>query len=49
MAVKGLYGFGFAYPHKVILPDGEIEDNVGLYKFGNTAKKWMSKMWGKIF
>ena len=41
--IKGLYGFGLAFPQKVITRVGELEYNVGLAKFAKCADLWMKK------
>ena len=39
--VKGLYGFGFAFPEKIVTRIGEVEYNIGLSKFATCADKWI--------
>ena len=39
--IEGLYGFGLAFPEKVVTPVGELEMNIGLAKFGMCAEKWL--------
>lgn len=42
--IEGLYGFGFAFPEKVITRIGEKECNVGMAKFAVCAEKWLGKI-----
>lgn len=39
--IEGLYGFGFAFPEKIITRIGEMEYHVGLAKFALCAEKWL--------
>jgi hypothetical protein len=41
ITIEGLYGFGLAFPEKVITPVGELEMNIGLGKFGVLAHNWL--------
>jgi len=39
--IEGLYGFGFAFPEKIITRIGELEHHIGLAKFALCAEKWL--------
>ena len=40
--IQGLYGFGQAFPERVLNIQGEQENNIGLEKFALCAQKWIS-------
>ena len=44
VSVKGLYGFGFAFPEKVVTRIGEVEQNVGIMKFSKCCAKWIQSI-----
>ena len=40
-SLAGLYGFGLAFSEKVITPAGEVEENIGHFKFWKCAERWL--------
>ena len=42
-SLAGLYGFGLAFSEKVITPAGEVEENIGHYKFSKCAARWIKE------